>query len=97
VAQDHAARQRAYKASRRRPDENPDEIPVERLTGRGLTEIAHLQERLREASRGQVDVAADVAPIRVVLEQGCDLEADVLPIVARDVRGPSLSWPNMKP
>jgi len=31
------------------------------------------------------DPAADIAPIRALLDQGCDLEADVLPTVARTV------------
>ena len=35
------------------------------------------------AAQGHVDPAADLAPIRALLDQGCDLEADVVPIVAR--------------
>jgi hypothetical protein len=29
---------------------------------------------------------ADISPIRALLDQGCDLEADVVPIVARELR-----------
>jgi hypothetical protein len=28
---------------------------------------------------------ADIAPIRALIDQGCDLEADILPIIAREV------------
>jgi hypothetical protein len=28
---------------------------------------------------------ADISPIRALIEQGCDLEVDVLPIVAREI------------
>jgi hypothetical protein len=36
---------------------------------------------LVDAARWNVDRDADVAPIRALLDQGCDLEADVLPTV----------------
>ena len=32
-----------------------------------------------------MDALADISPIRGLIEQGCDLEADVLPIVAREI------------
>jgi hypothetical protein len=37
---------------------------------------------------------ADISPIRGLLDQGCDLEADVRPIVPRDV--PDLPRPPKK-
>jgi hypothetical protein len=40
---------------------------------------------LIDASRGNVDPDAHIGTIRALLDQGCDLEADILPIVARDV------------
>jgi hypothetical protein len=39
--------------------------------------------------------AANLAPIRALLDQGCDLEADVVPIVARllpDLLRPLKNW-----
>ena len=44
-----------------------------------------LRGRLLEAAQGHIDPMADVEPIRGLLDQGCDLEADVLPTVARTV------------
>ena len=41
--------------------------------------------RLFDASQGNADLAADISPIRALLEQGCDLQADVVPIVAREL------------
>jgi hypothetical protein len=41
------------------------------------------------------DITADVAPIRALLDQGCDLEADVVPTVARtmpDLLRPPKRW-----
>jgi len=40
---------------------------------------------LFDAARWNVDRDADVAPILALIDQGCDLEADVLPTVARTV------------
>jgi hypothetical protein len=53
-----------------------------------------IRERLIEAAQGHFDPAADVEPIRGLLDQGCDLEADVLPTVARMV--PELPRPLKK-
>ena len=39
--------------------------------------------RLIEASNGNRDALSDISPIRALLDQGCDLEADVVPVVAR--------------
>ena len=50
--------------------------------------------RLIEASNGNMDALADISPIRGLIEQGCDLEADVLPVVARLL--PELSAPAQK-
>jgi hypothetical protein len=51
--------------------------------------------RLHEAAQGQIESFADVTPILALIEQGCDLEADVLPTVARtvpDLPRPLRSW-----
>jgi hypothetical protein len=102
---DHAARQRAYEARHRRPDEKRDEIPAavtasdekpDETDGPTLLEALkamgpdreegqpkNLRVRLIDASNGNMDALSDIAPIRGLIEQGCDLEADVLPIVAR--------------
>ena len=45
--------------------------------------VASLKGLLVDAARWNVDREADVAPIRALLDQGCDLEADVVPTVAR--------------
>jgi hypothetical protein len=50
-----------------------------------------LRTRLIDASNGNIDALADISPIRALLEQGCDLEADILPVVARAV--PELPQP----
>ena len=39
--------------------------------------------RLEEAGRGHFDSAADISRIRALLDQGCYLEADIVPTVAR--------------
>jgi hypothetical protein len=44
-----------------------------------------LRPRLIGASNGNCDPQADIGPIRDLIKQGCDLEADVLPIVAREI------------
>ena len=71
-------------------DEMRDEMRVETLTERPVDEEGgkgnrYLWARLDQASRGHADPGADVAPIRALLDQGCDLEAAVVPTVARTV------------
>jgi hypothetical protein len=44
-----------------------------------------LKGKLVYAAKWNVDDEADVAPIRALIDQGCDLEADVVPTVARTV------------
>jgi hypothetical protein len=44
-----------------------------------------LQATLVLAAKGNVDDDIAIEPIRALVEQGCDLEADILPIVAREV------------
>jgi hypothetical protein len=41
---------------------------------------------LRLCLGGHVDLTADIAPIRALLEQGC-VEADALPVIALEVAG----------
>jgi hypothetical protein len=55
----------------------------------------YLWARLDQAARGHADPGADVEPIRGLLDQGCDFEADVLPTVARmvpDLPRPLKNW-----
>jgi hypothetical protein len=47
--------------------------------------MAHLRERLDLVAGGSFDPNADVSPIAALLDQGCDLEGDILPIVAREL------------
>jgi hypothetical protein len=47
--------------------------------------VHSLKELLLYAAGGNVDWEADVLTIRVLLDKGCDLEADILPTVARTV------------
>jgi hypothetical protein len=62
---------------------------------RDVTDGRNLRVRLIDASNGNIDALADISPIRALIEQGCDLEADVLPVVARlipDLPRPLKSW-----
>jgi hypothetical protein len=45
--------------------------------------VLSLKELLIDAAGGNVDREADVLTIRALLDEGCDLEADILPTVAR--------------
>jgi hypothetical protein len=45
----------------------------------------NIRTRLIDASNGNIDALADISPIRALIAQSCDLEADVLPTVARTV------------
>jgi hypothetical protein len=54
-----------------------------------------LQQRLEEACQANYDARASVEPIQALLDKGCDLEADVLPVVARlvpDLPRPLRNW-----
>jgi hypothetical protein len=69
-------------------DEIRNEIPVERPPDAGrnrfrLVPIQHVRDCLAQVAGQGVDPAADVASIGGLIEQGCDLEADVVPTVAR--------------
>jgi len=92
-----AARQKAYRDRKKRyvtRDEKRDETPPRYVTrdvtrppdaGRNRFRLPTeaLRGRLLEAAQGHIDPMADVEPISALLDQGCDLEADVLPVVAR--------------
>jgi hypothetical protein len=88
-----AARQKAYRDRKKRyvtRDEARDETPPRYATrppdaGRNRLLLVDIRKRLIQAAQGHFDPAADVEPIRGLLDQGCDLEADVLPTVARTV------------
>jgi hypothetical protein len=59
-----------------------DETPVARVVeGDELRD----EVRILNAAHWNVDRDADIAPIRALIDQGCDLEADILPIIAREV------------
>jgi hypothetical protein len=46
---------------------------------------ADLLQALSVACRGNFDISASFEPIRALLDQGCDLEADILPVIAREL------------
>jgi hypothetical protein len=84
-----AARKRRARAAKRPPDaavaepsRPPDTPPAE--TERPPDDVT-LRRWLLQAAQGNVDTWADISPIRALLDQGCDLEADVVPIVAREL------------
>jgi hypothetical protein len=74
----------------RRPpsDERGDETPKGYLWA-GIDEETggngDLWLRLLEAAEGNFEASSDISPIRALIDQGCDLEADILPIIAREV------------
>ena len=92
---DRAAKDRAYRARKRAHDETQNETHPPRDVwpeGRDEThdetpvpDALNLRARLFAASSGNVHALADISPIRALLDQGCDLEADILPIVAREL------------
>jgi hypothetical protein len=88
---DAAARQRAWRRRNEIRDQNqPSAGPRNEPPDAGrdrfhLVPTEDLRGRLLEAAQDHIDPAADVAPISGLLDQGCDLEADVVPIVAREV------------
>jgi hypothetical protein len=72
-----------------------DETPAPRNENRDeISRIVVLRACLEGVAAGHFDPAADVEPIRALLDQGCDLEADILPTVARTV--PELPRPLKK-
>jgi hypothetical protein len=62
---------------------DPPQVPGDQIPYR--LAIEHLHGRLLDAAHGNFDLSANIEPIRTLLDQGCDLEADILPIVAREV------------
>jgi hypothetical protein len=73
------------------PDVIPDETPEAPLYPRQRYELhtdpylRALRVRLIDAAHGNVDGFADLTPISMLIQQGCDLELDVLPVVALEV------------
>jgi hypothetical protein len=66
-----AARQRACRARKRHVTRNEaSQSPIESVTD------------AIDASHGNVDPDAHIATILALIEQGCDLEADILPVIA---------------
>jgi hypothetical protein len=47
--------------------------------------MERLRGRLRDVAQGHFDPDAEISPISALLAQGCDLEADVVPVVAREL------------
>jgi hypothetical protein len=104
-----AARQKAYRDRKKRyvtRDEKRDETPPRYVTrdvtrppdarrNRFRLPTEALRGRLLEAAQGHIDPMADVEPISGLLDQGSDLEADVLPTVTRtmsDLPRPLKRW-----
>jgi len=93
LIEDGLARMEATKDTLR--DEIRDEIPAPDLYARSI----HLRRRLDQVAGGSFDPGADLEPIvALIRDQACDLEGDVLPIVARElpelggVRRPLKNW-----
>ena len=79
-----ALRDRAYRERKKARDE----MRVETLTERpvdAVARVASLKGMLVDAAAHNIDLSADIEPIRRLLDQGYDLDADVLPTVARTV------------
>jgi hypothetical protein len=103
---DAAARQRAWRRRNEiryenQPSASPrNEIPVERPADAGrnrfhLVSTEAIRGRLLDAAPARIDPLADVEPISGLLEQGCDLDLDVLPVVATwvsDLPRPLKNW-----
>ena len=70
----------AAQAPRDETCDEPPQVPRDQIPYRLAME--HLQDRLRDATHGNFDPGANLEPIRARIVQGCDLEADVVPIVA---------------
>jgi hypothetical protein len=66
-------------------DEIRDEIP-------GPLDYKALRARLVEAAQHHIDPMADVAPIRALLAQGCDLEAREVPELPRPLKNWGAPW-----
>jgi hypothetical protein len=88
---DANARKLAWKRAATKPgasDVTGDETPPRRDENRDETPVPDdlaIRGRLFDASQGNFDVSSDTEPIRALLDQSCDLEADVVPVVAREV------------
>jgi len=69
------------------PRDGTDDVQRQRFQFTGSDAIGghDLRVHLLDASNGNADFTADISPIRALIDQGCDLEADVLPIVAREL------------
>jgi hypothetical protein len=92
IHENPAARQKAYMQRRKELAKRHAASPEAFVDGRiDTTDGRSLRTRLIDASNGNIDALADISPIRALIEQGCDLEADVLPVVARNV--PDLTHP----
>jgi hypothetical protein len=50
-----------------------------------LASARSIHDRLIDAAHGNVEPGLSVAPIHALIEQGCDLDADILPVIAREV------------
>jgi hypothetical protein len=77
-----AERDRAYKLRRKERDKTREIIstPIEAVH---REDYHGLRARLIDASNGNIDALADISPIRALIEQGCDFEADEAPPPAR--------------
>jgi hypothetical protein len=78
-----------------RPRKYKNRSECDRAYKRRRREWARIRQeirgRLHGAARGHVEPELNVEPIRCLLDRGCDLEADILPTVARTV--PELTRP----
>jgi hypothetical protein len=69
------------------PTGQPPHAPSpERVETRDETSVRRVvDEMLFVAAHGNVDPDAHIGTILALIEQGCDPEADILPVIAREV------------
>jgi hypothetical protein len=91
---DRAERRAARLGEETREETAPAQVRREE-TPRHIESAEYLRTRLIDAAHGNFDLSSSIEPIRTLLDQGCDLEADVVPIVARllpDLPRPLKNW-----
>ena len=73
------------RAPQRAPQSAPTDAHVCTPTTRLASGLGGAGSASSTLLKAIIDPLADISPIRALLAQGCDLEADLVPIVAREV------------
>jgi hypothetical protein len=100
---DHAYYMRHRDRFRRKREISPNKAPPPEILAPAAEQavpdtevrVVSLKGLLVDAAGGNVDREADVLTISALLDKGCDLEADILPTVARmvpELRRPLKNW-----